>query len=123
MANKWHERWKLLRDAGITEEQSRVIYKLLDGGTFGSFKVAASAESDRQAVYQVPPAGERWRRDDLQFPRLLAEVQAVLEPGQYKELSVSMDLSNKEVEELFDRADTAWERIKSGGLDAHLATT
>ncbi len=53
-----------------------------------------------------------WDTNSIQFPRLLAEVWAVLEYEQYRELAVSMDLSEDEVRSLFRRADEEWEAIK-----------
>ncbi len=53
-----------------------------------------------------------WDTNSIQFPRLLAEVWAVLEYEQYRELAVSMDLSEDEVRSLFQRADEEWEAIK-----------
>lgn len=53
-----------------------------------------------------------WERDDIQFPRLLAEVLATqdLDMGA---LSVSMDLTVQEITALFDRAERTWESIKA----------
>lgn len=54
-----------------------------------------------------------WDRDDYQFPRLLAEISAVgLTNEQFEGLAASMDLPIANVNELFDRADVAWERVK-----------
>lgn len=54
-----------------------------------------------------------WRRDALQFPRLLAEIRAVgLTDEQLAELGASMDLSTEEIDELFERAEKAFEKAK-----------
>jgi hypothetical protein len=54
-----------------------------------------------------------WLRDDIQFPRLLAEILAVCgDKLDYDALCASMDLEPSELDELFDRADIAWEKIK-----------
>jgi hypothetical protein len=51
----------------------------------------------------------RWHRDDLQFPRLLAEIRAVgLTKKQMAGLEASMDLSTEEIEGLFERAEKAF---------------
>ena len=52
-----------------------------------------------------------WERDDIQFPRLLAELDAVLTIGQLRTVAASMDLSVTEILELIDRARFAWEEI------------
>ena len=55
-----------------------------------------------------------WERDDIQFPRLLCEIRANWEPNkdEWKALCSSMDLTEDQIEELFDRANTAWEDSK-----------
>lgn len=54
-----------------------------------------------------------WDRDHIQFARLLAEVCATQDRLDIPALADSMDLTLKEVNELFDRAQTAWERYKA----------
>lgn len=56
-----------------------------------------------------------WERDDIQFPRLLAEIAATIEltVEQSQELANSMDLDLSEIDELFSRAQTKFERIKA----------
>lgn len=54
-----------------------------------------------------------WRNDQLQFTRLLAELNGVgLTEMQYSELADSMNLDVEDIDELLARADAAWERIK-----------
>jgi hypothetical protein len=53
-----------------------------------------------------------WDRDGLQFPRLIAEIAATQDKLDIQALCESMDLPTGRVNELFDRADAAWERIK-----------
>ena len=54
-----------------------------------------------------------WNRNELQFPRLLAEIRAVgLAEHQWDGLLVSMDLESDELSELFERAEAEWEGIK-----------
>ena len=57
---------------------------------------------------------EKWRDNHIQFPRLLAEILATpaITSAVMKELCESMDLTPGEVDELFDRAQLNWERIK-----------
>jgi hypothetical protein len=57
-----------------------------------------------------------WDRNDIQFPRLLAELAAAgLLSGDYNDLldavASSMDLEPQEITELFDRAQDVWDRI------------
>lgn len=55
-----------------------------------------------------------WDKDEIQFPRLLAEINATgLTAKQYKELSISMDLSPNEINEILGRATEAFDEIKS----------
>lgn len=55
-----------------------------------------------------------WRENSIQFPRLLAEIDAVspLTPQQEQDVADSMDLSVEAVRSLFERASRSWERIK-----------
>ncbi len=54
-----------------------------------------------------------WEDDSIQFPRLLAEIRAAgLTPQILSLLRKSMGLGNKQIEELFVRAEKKWERIK-----------
>lgn len=54
-----------------------------------------------------------WNDDAIQFPRLLAEIRAVgLSLQQYEALTDSMDLGFDEINEVLERAESAWERIK-----------
>ena len=57
----------------------------------------------------------KWENNNIQFARLLAEIQACcpLTVEQYQELQESMDLFEEEINELFDRADSEWERYKA----------
>jgi len=55
-----------------------------------------------------------WEDDLIQFPRLLAELRAVgLSAEQYEYLREQMDLSDSEIDEIFERAETAWDAIKA----------
>ena len=56
-----------------------------------------------------------WKRDDIQFPRLLSEIDAnvMITPGDFEALCASMDLTKDEVHELFDRAHEAWAKAKA----------
>ncbi len=54
-----------------------------------------------------------WKRNDIQFPRLLAEINAAgLTRKQVSMLSRSMDLGASEIGELFERAESEWDEIK-----------
>lgn len=65
-----------------------------------------------------------WERNEIQFPRLLAEINAVAFEGCEGEhvrdsLLEAMDLTSDELDELFDRADFEWARIKASGEPVH----
>jgi hypothetical protein len=55
-----------------------------------------------------------WERDSIQFPRLIAEISACVDitKKDFTALCESMDLEPEQVNELFDRANAAWEKIK-----------
>lgn len=55
-----------------------------------------------------------WERDDIQFPRLLAEIAALgLTEHQQRDLAISMDLEVGELDELLGRAQAKFEQIKA----------
>ena len=59
-----------------------------------------------------------WNSDLIQFPRLLAEINAVgLNKSQVKQLCESMDLKEKEIKQVFDRAEREWDKIKKEVID------
>lgn len=88
-------------------DQSAYIHKEDLEGMTRYFTVLNRAKAQTRA------AGTNWDNDKIQFPRLLEEIRAVgLTEEQYKELERSMDLSKDRIDELFERAMTAWEKIK-----------
>lgn len=59
---------------------------------------------------------QKWDNNFIQFPRLLAEINACgLNKSQMKFLRESMDLSNEEIESLLFRAEVEFEHLKHGG--------
>ena len=58
---------------------------------------------------------DKWKNNNIQFPRLLAEIDAVVEfTGQQKdELCISMDLEWSDIEEIFERAQIEFDKIKA----------
>lgn len=54
-----------------------------------------------------------WHDNSIQFPRLLAEVWAVIDETTLKEILKSTDLKREDVVELFERSEKEWERIKN----------
>lgn len=56
-----------------------------------------------------------WNDNEIQFPRLLAEINATQELD-LDILAESMDLSVDEVKELFERANNKFEDIKTKAL-------
>jgi hypothetical protein len=57
----------------------------------------------------------KWESNMIQFPRLIAEINATQELD-IDALCESMDLEPSDIEELFDRADREWEKIKRVNL-------
>lgn len=59
------------------------------------------------------PERTLWERNDVQFPRLLAEIRAIgLTPTQYRDLQDSTDLTISEIDALLERAEAAWQLSK-----------
>jgi succinate dehydrogenase flavin-adding protein (antitoxin of CptAB toxin-antitoxin module) len=55
-----------------------------------------------------------WKNDSIQFARLLAEIRAVgLTKQQCEALCESMDLEDRDIIELFMRAEEKWEKVKA----------
>lgn len=53
-----------------------------------------------------------WHMNEIQFPRLLAEIKAVgLTPDQASDLCKSMDINKYQLHELFNRAEEVWAGI------------
>jgi rRNA maturation protein Nop10 len=63
----------------------------------------------RNAALNAKPL---WNNEMVQFPRLLAEIYAVIDPDDVERMVESMDLPVTQIRELFDRADRRWEGIK-----------
>jgi hypothetical protein len=59
---------------------------------------------------------EKWNDNSIQFPRLLCEMNACVEinDDDWGYISQSMDLDIAEVDEILDRANDEWEKIKVG---------
>lgn len=55
-----------------------------------------------------------WECNAIQFPRLIAEIVAnvAISGEDWDSLLDSMNLSENELDELFERAQSEWERIK-----------
>ena len=87
-----------------------------------SMFVGAVPDSSFTNISRCPLCGEdidakprsRWYDNSIQFPRLLAEIWAVIDiADQLDALVTGTDsLKKKEVVELFERASKEWERIK-----------
>lgn len=63
-----------------------------------------------------------WERDAIQFPRLIAELEAV---GAFTDevlsaLAAEMDLEIEDIGELVERAQAAWEQEKNGYYYPHI---
>jgi hypothetical protein len=61
-----------------------------------------------------PDADVNWQNDAIQFPRLLAELRAIgLTDYEYRELAVTMDVTREQIDQVLERAETAWQTIKA----------
>lgn len=65
-------------------------------------------------IKEVDISNDKWKDNSIQFPRLIAEIAANIEMKEqhWNDLKESMDISEDELNELFDRANDEWERIK-----------
>jgi hypothetical protein len=69
------------------------------------------AQTDTPAVSADPD--ENWTNDAIQFARLLAELRAIgLTEPQYNDLYAAMDLRQDRIDQVLERAERAWQRIK-----------
>jgi len=73
----------------------------------------------------LEPNSSPWQRNDVQFPRLLAEIMAsgAIDENALTTIRESMDLQTEELQELFDRAQTEWEQIKTSALTVEIPIT
>jgi len=67
---------------------------------------------------------ELWENNEIQFARLISEIQAALDESQthelMKDLMNSMDLSLEDLDSLFCRAEAVWEAAKKEEKNAEL---
>lgn len=58
---------------------------------------------------------KNWKNDAIQFPRLIAELEAAgaLDTELLSQVALSMDLTLDEVTELVDRAQATWDALKA----------
>ena len=77
-------------------------------------RIARALERIATALEKEPPRPPAaWESDNIQFPRMLAEIRAIgFSSGMYEELCASMDLSIDEIDEILERAESAWNKIK-----------
>jgi hypothetical protein len=54
-----------------------------------------------------------WHNNEVQFARLLCEIVATQDTLDFRPLKESMDISESDLQELFDRAHDVWEKSKS----------
>lgn len=77
----------------------------------GPFEVYITNSQDFE---NEPTPGSQWE-SDVQFARLLAEINATQDNLDLRALALSMDLGTDQIHELFDRADQVWEEHKARG--------
>lgn len=77
-------------------------------------KSPAEMNNEQVIAFAMKPAKSMWHLDEVQFPRLLAEIRAIcLDGKQYADLCKSMDLTEDEIDEILERADKRWQSIKN----------
>lgn len=57
-------------------------------------------------------SNENWKNNEVQFARIICELVAIQDDLDFPGLCASMDLSQEELQELFDRAHDVWEQAK-----------
>lgn len=66
---------------------------------------------EKQDMTEEELENKRWLDDSIQFPRLLAEINAT-QIINYGTLEMSTDLTAEEIDQLFNRAEKKWQDIK-----------
>ena len=91
-------------------EAERVCEKL----NVTSPRIRSRSRSRSRSRRAKSPLGPHcWENDYLQFARLLAEIRVCgLPKKQYKQLCEDMDLTEADIHEVFERAETAWQNHK-----------
>ena len=56
--------------------------------------------------------GSNWNKNSIQFPRLLAELNGQTCGNCRDRVAKEMDITEDELQELFDRAEKEWQQIK-----------
>lgn len=87
-----------------------------------NFNLVPTKYMTADEVYRKPTPNENWKDDSIQFPRLLNELDCLavvdlLDAADQTDtgmlaLEQSMDLTRKEIMQIFDRAQKEWDRIK-----------
>lgn len=96
----------------MTQENYEKRLKKLDDE---EFKKSFSAGRKVTLTQRAQARTGSFLDNDVQFPRLLAEIRAVgLTDGQVKALETSMDLSVDRIDEILSRAEDVFEKIKDG---------
>jgi hypothetical protein len=117
---------------GVITKVNRRTYKIRQQGARGTKRIrpdgtiwtvakalveaapSDSAEPKSPPMWEPPkPVAEYLDADGVQFPRLLAEINAVgLTDEQYAALRESTGLSDIGIRTIFTRAEQAWDEIK-----------
>ncbi len=106
----------------------RIIRLPIPNSLSGIAKAVSAAQKQAMATGIPVVTGKRgglkmarvrsaWETDNIQFPRLLAEIRAIgLSDEQMRLLEDAMDLESGHIEELLERAENRWEKIKTADL-------
>lgn len=78
-------------------------------------RIAKALEKIAAAMEKEEKPKSLWDDDHIQFARLLAEFRASggFNAGQYQDLKESMDLTYDQIDEILERAEVAWVKIKA----------
>lgn len=88
-----------------TRESARIVPEVDVDAAIRTMTESTIADLDATIAelqeHRARLAGDPWRENSIQFPRLLAEVSAVIEDRQIAEIAISMGLPESKVRELF----------------------
>lgn len=125
--------WRLVRGVATMDELKKSNGSLRLFKSYEAAKTTGDALNSQikeavshleQANGKVPPTSPTlWERDEIQFPRLLAEILATQDKLDLQALAASMDLSVEQVSSLFDRANAAWETFQAKSLPERAAVS
>lgn len=107
----------LMLTAGACDEDEADAFKLTDTvERLNEEDLYELSDVVRSRILGQEDQNPKWMDNLIQFPRLIAEIMATQEIDM-PALAESMDISVDELNELFDRANQAWEAAKHASIE------